>query len=139
SRRMVVYAPFTLGTVDNHRKALVYLWKKQCDRTVKYKNIFPNPRTDQMLSQKIDEYGVSLVYEKVLSGTITCTATPTVRDPYNEELFIRMLSYTWRGVLPFLSQGKRQYNSKKRFPFMRERLCLLERHHMLLRDEDIRN
>jgi len=34
---------------------------------------------------------------------------------------------------------KRIYKNQKRFQFMRERLCLLARHHMLLRDEDIRN
>jgi hypothetical protein len=37
------------------------------------------------------------------------------------------------------SPGKRTYNRRRRFQYMRERFCLLARHHMLLRDEDIRN
>jgi hypothetical protein len=33
----------------------------------------------------------------------------------------------------------RTYNGRARFPHIRERFCMTARHHMVLRDEDIRN
>ncbi|KAF9108857.1 hypothetical protein BGX27_008193, partial [Mortierella sp. AM989] len=43
-------------------------------------------------------------------------------------------------IAPAQEPGKRIYIRKQcRFLHMRERLCLLARHHLVLRDEDIRN
>jgi len=50
-----------------------------------------------------------------------------------------MMAFTWRMLSPRPVKGARTYRGTSRFPHTRERLCLAARHHMLLRDEDIRN
>ncbi|KAG0339721.1 hypothetical protein BG005_003410, partial [Podila minutissima] len=135
----VVHVPLSAGTVLNIRKALQYLWKHQSAPTTAYPNPAPNPKNDIPLNEAINNYGVALVYGKISSGSTTRTATCAVRNPYSEKLFLRMLSYTWRMLPAPQALGKRIYKNQKRFQYMRERLCLLARHHMLLRDEDIRN
>lgn len=135
----VGHFPLALGTVENIRKALQYLWKHQARTDIPHPNPATNPRRYIPLNEAIETYGVALVYGKVSTGTTTRTATCLTRNPYTEKLFLRMLSYTWR-MLPLRQTcGKRTYNRRRRFQFMRERFCLLARHHMLLRDEDLRS
>lgn len=50
-----------------------------------------------------------------------------------------MATYTWQQQPVHRTKGVRKYKCITRFPHIRERLCILARHHMLLRDEDIRN
>lgn len=47
--------------------------------------------------------------------------------------------YVWQQQPVHRTKGVRKYKCITRFPHIRERLCILARHHMLLRDEDIRN
>ena len=95
----VVYVPLSAGTVANIRKAIQYLWKHQSASTTACPNPAPNPRSDIALNEAIGNYGVALVYGKITTGSTTRTATCSVRNPYTEKLFLRMLSYTWR-MLP---------------------------------------
>lgn len=124
--------------VDMARKALIYLWKEQCSRLAPLPSMEPNPRKDIPLMRAIDGYEVKLVYDSATQSDIRTTAC-SIRDPYTNAQFLRMLSFLWRGVPPVRQQGKRPYNGARRYQHIRERLCLLARHHMLLRDEDIRN
>ncbi|KAG0345620.1 hypothetical protein BG004_003464 [Podila humilis] len=118
------------GTVDNCRKACIYLWKLQIQRTTKCPNPAPNPRSDRRLDDAINTYGDRLVYNKVTTGTARNTAC---------DKLIRMATYTWQQQPVRRAKGVRKYSCITRFPYIRERLCILARHHMLLRDEDIRN
>jgi hypothetical protein len=135
----VVYVPLAMGSVLNIRKALQYLWRRQSASATTYPNPAPNPRKDIALNDAIENYGVALVYGKAMTGSITRTAICSVRNPYSEGMFLRMLSFTWHMQPASQPAGKRVYKAWKRFQYIRERLCLLARHHMLLRDEDIRN
>ena len=120
------------------RKALIFLWKEQCSRLAPLPSLQPNPRKDIPLMKAIDDYEVKLVYDSVNQSDHRATAC-SIRDPYIPSEFIRMLSFLWRELPPIQRKGKRSYNRTTRYQHMRERLCLLARHHMLLRDEDIRN
>ena len=85
--RVMITVPLTLGTVDNYRKALIYLWKLQNQRTAPCPNPAPNPRSDGPLDEAINAYGVRLVYEKASSGTTRNTLCNT-RDTYDGKLQI---------------------------------------------------
>lgn len=135
----VIHVPLALGSVENIRKALQYLWKHQSRSEVPYPNPASNPRQYIPLNEAIDAYGVALVYGKISTGTSTRTPTCLIRNPYTEKLFLRMVSFTWRMLPLRQASGKRTYNRRRRFQYIRERFCLLARHHMLMRDEDIRN
>ena len=52
---------------------------------------------------------------------------------------VRMATYTWQQRPVHRTKGIQKYRCITRFPHIRERLCILARHHMLLRDEDLRN
>ncbi|KAG0302531.1 hypothetical protein BGZ99_002968, partial [Dissophora globulifera] len=136
--RTTIYVPLTAGSVDNIEKALIYLWKRQHSRDASCPNPAPNPRQDALLKAACEEYESGLVYDITTPGDRR-TASCAVRDPYTEGKLIRMLSFLWREVPLPRYRSKRGYNSVTRFQYMRERLCIAARHHMLLRDEDIRN
>ena len=136
--RRIIYVPRTLGTVLNIKKALVHLWEEQRGQQAPYPNRVPHPGYDKMVKTVLQRYGLQLVQDSLTPGT-SRSAACSLRDPYSERMFMRMLCYLWRG-LPIVSKStaKRAYNTTKRYAYHRERLCLLARHHMLLRDEDIR-
>ncbi|KAK3840206.1 MAG: hypothetical protein JOS17DRAFT_9859 [Linnemannia elongata] len=134
-----VHVPLALGSVENIRKAIQYLWKHQCRTEAPYPNPASNPRQYIPLNEAINAYGVDLVYGKISTGTTTRRTTCLIRNPYSEKLFLRMLCFTWRMLPLRQTQGKRAYTRRRRFQYLRERFCLLSRHHMLLRDEDLRN
>ncbi|KAK3833241.1 MAG: hypothetical protein J3R72DRAFT_231522 [Linnemannia gamsii] len=136
--RINITVPLTLGTVDNYRKACIYLWKLQSQRTTLCPNPAPNPRSDSPLNAAISDYGVRLVYAKASIGTTRDTLCEA-RDTYDGNKLVRMAMYTWKQQPVHRTKGIRKYSSITRFPYIRERLCILARHHMLLSDEDIRN
>ncbi|KAG9064047.1 hypothetical protein KI688_003226 [Linnemannia hyalina] len=80
--RIAIMVPLSLGTVDNYRKACIYLWKLQNQRTTLCPNPAPNPRTDGPLDDAINAYGVRLVYDKATTGTTRNTPCDT-RDTYD--------------------------------------------------------
>ncbi|KAF8929819.1 hypothetical protein BGZ47_000870, partial [Haplosporangium gracile] len=80
--RVAIMVPLSLGTVDNYRKACIYLWKLQNQRTTLCPNPAPNPRSDGPLDDAINAYGVRLVYDKATTGTTRNTACDT-RDTYD--------------------------------------------------------
>ncbi|GJJ75411.1 hypothetical protein EMPS_07769 [Entomortierella parvispora] len=136
--RRVIYVPRTLGTVLNIKKALVHLWEEQRGQQAPYPNRVPHPGFDKTVKTIISNYGLQLVKDSLNPGT-SRSAACSLRDPYSERMFIRMLSYLWRNLpIKAKSTTKRPYSTTRRYAYHRERLCLLARHHMLLRDEDIR-
>lgn len=80
--RIAIIVPLSLGTIDNHRKACIYLWKLQNQRTAPCPNPAPNPHSDGPLDAAINAYGVRLVYDKAATGTTRNTACNT-RDTYD--------------------------------------------------------
>ncbi|KAF9081952.1 hypothetical protein BGX27_004694, partial [Mortierella sp. AM989] len=136
--RKIIEVPVGSETVECALKALCYLWKRQASSDASLPNPASNPRKDVSLSDTIQKYKSNLVFDKPVTGKIR-TGTCSTRDPYTEQLFIRMISFTWRSLPIAKLEGVRKYNAANRFPYMREHLSLVARHHMLLRDEDIRN
>ncbi|KAG0359930.1 hypothetical protein BGX24_005677, partial [Mortierella sp. AD032] len=80
--RINITVPLTLGTVDNYRKACIYLWKLQSQRIALCLNPAPNPRSDGSLDAAISDYGVRLVYDRATTGTTRNTLCET-RDTYD--------------------------------------------------------
>lgn len=137
--RKVIYVPRTLGTVLNIKKALVHLWEEQRGQQAEWPNDAPHPGNDKIIKKCLKEYGFRLVQDSMNPGS-TRKGACSIRDPYTEKLFLRMLSYLWRNMpIKSKSTKTRKYNTTNRYAYHRERLCLLARHHMLLRDEDIRH
>jgi hypothetical protein len=136
--RRIIYVPRTGDTIRNIKKALIYLWNRQHSRDAPWPNPAPHPGNDKILKDAIEKYSVDLVYDAAVPGS-SRKGTCSLRDPYSDAIFMRMLCYLWRN-LPIKSsrRGARAYSSENRYPYHRERLCLLARHHMLMRDEDIR-
>ncbi|KAF9898891.1 hypothetical protein EC991_010149 [Linnemannia zychae] len=85
------------------------------------------------------------IRDEGFKGT-TRQGTCLVRDPYTERQLIMMLAFTWCQQAPLPASrstdpvnGKRRYDSSSRFPHIREHFCISARHHIVLRDEDLRN
>ncbi|KAF9124408.1 hypothetical protein BGX30_000959, partial [Mortierella sp. GBA39] len=127
---VAIMVPLSLGTVDNYRKACIYLWKLQNQMITLCPYPAPNPPSDEPLDDAINAYGVRLIYDKATIGTTRNTACNKL---------LLMATYTWKQQPVHRIKGVRKYKCIARFPHMCERLCILVRHHMLLRDEDIRN
>ncbi|KAF9572075.1 hypothetical protein BGW38_008553, partial [Lunasporangiospora selenospora] len=135
--RKVIYTPMCAGTAKNIKKAFIYLWLEQRASNIPYPNQAPHPGTDRALTKAIEQYTKSLVIERAITGT-TRSSTCAGRDAYSEKQLLRMSSYLWRELPLPQQKGNRRYNARNRFQYMRERFCLLARHHMLLRDQDLR-
>ncbi|KAF9997049.1 hypothetical protein BGZ80_007094 [Entomortierella chlamydospora] len=135
----IIDVPITFGTVDNIKKAPIYLWRQQSASSAPYPNLAPNPRSDSLLNESVNEYRRSLIDDIATSGT-TRTGACAVRDTYTEGELIRMSSYTWR-MIPPVQEPRKRIHARKHHLFLhtREYLYLLARHHMLLYDEDIHN
>lgn len=120
----------------------MFLWDLQRTRTCTFPNNERSPRDDPLIRKAYREYKQSLVYDEEFKGS-TRQGTCAVRDPYTERQFITMLAFTWRQQaplpLPDSARVKRRYDTTTRFPHIREHFCITARHHMVLRDEDLRN
>lgn len=134
----IIWVPIGFEAVDMARKALIFLWKRQKSYEALLPSEEPHPRKDLPLMKAIEEYEIKLVFDSASSSDIRLTAC-SIQDPYTPVQFRRMLSFLWREELHRQVEGKRAYNNSGRYQYMRERLALLARHHMLLRDEDLRN
>ncbi|CAO3565015.1 unnamed protein product [Mortierella alpina] len=129
--------PAAIWTVKSCRTALHYLWREQSSRTARYPNPASHPKDDLLLRDAIKNYEARLVLTNTTMGQVRTTSC-AVRDPYTARQFLHMIAFTWRMIPIPQKPSKRKYETE-RFPHIREHLNLLARHHMLLRDEDIRN
>ncbi|KAF9944770.1 hypothetical protein BGZ70_004355, partial [Mortierella alpina] len=129
--------PAAIWSVKNCRTAIHYLWREQSSRNTRCPNPASHPKEDLLLRNAIKSYEARLVVTNTTTGQVRTTSC-AVRDPYTSRQFLHMIAFTWRMIPIPQEPGKRSYDSK-RFPYIREHLNLLARHHMLLRDEDIRN
>ena len=137
NHRKVFEVPLSKGTVRGQRTALFYLWQQQSCRTARHPNPASNPKDDIPLRNAISGYESRLIITNTTTSEVRTTLC-SIRDPYTALQFIHMVSFTWR-MLPLpQATSKRKYDTD-RFPHIREHLNLLARHHMVLRDEDIRN
>ncbi|KAF9991247.1 hypothetical protein BGZ79_004700, partial [Entomortierella chlamydospora] len=65
----IIDVPITFGTVDNIKKAPIYLWRQQSASSAPYPNLAPNPRSDSLLNESVNEYRRSLIDDIATSGT----------------------------------------------------------------------
>lgn len=136
-----IEVPISYNTSTTAKKAIMRLWNLQREATTDFPSAEPNPGNDPLIVKAYKTFRQSLVFDETFKGS-TRTGTCLIRDPYTERQFITMMAFCWRMQEPLRlpsDADKRAYNSKKRFPHTRERFSLAARHHMLLRDEDIRN
>ncbi|KAF9992009.1 hypothetical protein BGZ79_003640 [Entomortierella chlamydospora] len=77
----IIEVPITSGTVDNIRKALIYLWRQQSASSAPYPNPAPNPRSDSLLSESVNEYRRSLIDDIATSGTARTGACAIDKEP----------------------------------------------------------
>ncbi|KAG0369126.1 hypothetical protein BGZ54_000240 [Gamsiella multidivaricata] len=119
--RKVIDIPVGIETMESARKAPIYLRKQQSAHTARCPNPVSNPRYDVPLRDAITEYECSPVYTRSLTGT-TRTTTCSIRDPYTDKLFDRIISFTWRMLAPLKQRGKRAYNATHRFQHIRGHL-----------------
>ena len=130
--------PLSINTALTSKKALNYLWRAQTESTVIYRNQARKPSHDYALRKAYEDFECDLYYGLSQKGEIRTTSC-ALRDPYTAGQLSKMLSFCWR-MLPVIQvKGVRKYNSSNRFPYIRENFCLKARHHMILRDEDLRH
>ncbi|KAF9939591.1 hypothetical protein BGZ65_010101 [Modicella reniformis] len=97
----------------------------------------------------IDKYGRKTVYVPVAPETVGCARKALIYlwkeqrsrialepNPASNPRFDIPLK---TAIDDYELKAKRTYDATSRFQYIREHLCLLARHHLLLRDEDIRN
>ncbi|KAF9536374.1 hypothetical protein EC957_011200, partial [Mortierella hygrophila] len=130
--------PPAYGTTETALKAMRA-------RTCTFPNNERSPRDDPLIRKAYRDYRRCLVYDEVFKGS-TRQGSGLVRDPYTERQLITMLAFTWRQqaslpapLPPNSMKEKRSYDTTSRFPHIREHFCIAARHHMVLRDEDLRN
>ncbi|CEP11841.1 hypothetical protein [Parasitella parasitica] len=84
---------------------------------------YPSPKQTKMLLDLIKKYGHDLVYDQVnTSGERG--AHCVIRDSYKPAELVKILKTLW------ISKNKN---------FLREVFSISSRHHMLLRDQDLKN
>jgi hypothetical protein len=115
----IIYVPIGLETAKKYRKGLLKLHQYQA----KTRSIdWPSPRDIDGLWTAIKEYGHHLLYDQVLTNPDRA-AHCIIRDSYKPGQLLKMLKSLW------LSNHKTS---------IRELVSISLRHHMLLRDEDLR-
>ena len=116
----VLEVPLSTESVKQYRKALMFLHEFQYEqRSIKW----PSPKNIKELLDLIKEYERNLVYDQVQTN-IDRAAHCVIRDSYKSGQLIKILKSLW------ISNNKSG---------VRDLFSLSSRHHMLLRDQDLRN
>jgi len=123
--RKKVLCPLGFESVDQARKALVYLQLLQSQRLIA-KNLSIHIRKSPVIQLLFNARRQELVYGELRAGK-DMVESCLIRNSYTIQDHIRMLGDTWRafGETPLLLA-------------LREHFALSVRHSMLLRDEDLR-
>jgi hypothetical protein len=115
----VLEVPLGFESVNQYKKALMYLHSFQCERrSIKW----PSPKTTKELLDLLKEYERNLVYNQVQTNADRA-AHCVIRDSYKPGQLIKILKTLWTST------------SKTN---LREMFSISARHHMLLRDQDLR-
>lgn len=119
-RDIVLQIPLGIEAVKQHKKVLLYLHAFQQEkRSIKW----PSPNNVKELNILLKKYQRDLVYDKIHTN-VNRAARCVLRGFYNPGEFIKILRTLWIS---------NQRNG------LRERFTISVHHHMLLRDQDIRN
>ena len=119
-RAKKLQVPIGIESVKQYKKALMALHEFQ----VTTRGIaWPSPKVCKEVKNVIKQYETNLVYEQVQTNADRA-AHCIIRDSYKIGQFIKILLDLW------CSTGKHH---------LRERFSISARHHMLLRDQDLRN
>ncbi|KAF9112030.1 hypothetical protein BGW39_004193, partial [Mortierella sp. 14UC] len=123
-RRFTV--PIGKQSVLSVLKALNVLWMENKDKR-SYQGT--KPRETKVLMAEITLYERRLVHDRAVP-TLDRGSYCALRDGYEIPQFVRMMTQLWRGDYPrFLKYSTHH----------RDRVSISLRHHLLLRDEDVRN
>lgn len=112
--------PVSVESVKQYKKALTKLheYQRSC-RTIEW----PAPNESKELLNLIKKYENALVYGQLNTRAERDTHC-IIRDSYKPDQLVKILEQLW------MSNGKTS---------IRDMFCLSARHHMLLRDQDLRN
>lgn len=119
-RAKKLQVPIGIESVNQYKKALMALHEFQ----VATRGIaWPSPKVCKELKNVIKQYGANLIYDQVQTNADRA-AHCIIRDSYKIGQFIKILLDLWCSTDKF---------------HLRERFSIAARHHMLLRDQDLRN
>ncbi|CAO3630202.1 unnamed protein product [Mucor hiemalis] len=112
--------PIGIESVKQYKKALMALHEYQFNtRSISW----PSPKVCKEVKDVINQYGASLIYDQVQTN-VDRAAHCIIRDSYKIGQLINLLFGLWCSTSKF---------------HLRERFSISSRHHMLLRDQDLRN
>lgn len=118
-KRKIIEVPLSIESVNQYKKAIMFLYELQSEyRVVPWSA----PKTKELVDL-IKEYERNLVYDQVQTRG-NRAAHCVIRDSYKPGELIKILKTLW------ISNGETS---------LREMFSISSRHHMLLRDQDLRN
>ena len=118
--KKIMKVPLGIEAVNQYKKALMFLHEFQSScREVDY----PSPKKTKEVIDSIKKYEHDLVYDQVQTN-VDRAAHCVIRDSYKSGELIRILKNLW---ISSSDTG------------LREMFSISSRHHMLLRDQDLRN
>lgn len=120
SGKKVLVVPLGIEAVNQYRKVLMYLHDFQSERRAIE---WESPKKTKELKELIKKYEHDLVYDQIQTKADR-GAHCVIRDSYKSGEFIRVLKSLW------ISDNGSS---------LREMFSISSRHHMLLRDQDLRN
>ena len=119
-KKKILEVPIGIEAVNQYKKVLMYLHDFQSERR---KVEWPSPKKTKEIVELIKKYEHDLVYDQVQTNADRA-AHCVIRDSYKSGEFIRILKSLW---------------SSESETGLREMFSISSRHHMLLRDQDLRN
>ena len=116
----ILEVPLSYESVNQYKKPLMFLHEFQRKQR---STVWPSPKGTRDLMDTIKEYERSLVYDQVQTNADRA-AHYVIRDSYKSGQLIKIVKSRW------VSNNKSG---------LREIFSISARHHMLLRDQDLRN
>jgi len=119
-KKRMIEIPIGIESVNQYKKALMFLYDFQSERR---QLDWPSPKKSKEVVDSIKKYEHDLVYDQVQTSADRA-AHCVIRDSYKSGELIRILQSLW------VSESDSG---------LREMFAISARHHMLLRDQDLRN
>lgn len=120
--KKILEVPIGIEAVNQYKKVLIYLHGFQSEHRNRQLE-WPSPNKTKEVVELIKKYEHDLVYDQVQTNEDRA-AHCVIRDSYKPGEFIRILKSLW------ISESATA---------LREMFSISSRHHMLLRDQDLRN
>ncbi|KAG2206098.1 hypothetical protein INT47_003747, partial [Mucor saturninus] len=118
--KKVIEVPLGIESINQYKKVLMFLHEFQSSRR---EVEWPSPKKTKEIIELIKKYEHDLVYDQVQTN-VDRAAHCVIRDSYKSGELIRILKSLW---------------SSSADSGLREMFSISSRHHMLLRDQDLRN